>query len=484
MKHAILLLWHKDMEQLRNLIKLFDEDFKFYIHIDKKSIVSEEEIRLLENNHQIAGIYQKYRINWGGFNILKAELFLLQRIIKDGSCSYIHFMSGQDYPIKNLKTIKSFFEKHKGTEFIEYMSLPTKKWEQGTYDRFTYYRLNDKFDYNTQKGHKTIERLIELQKQIGYKRRIPDQFKYLYGGSNWMSVTYECAKYVIENKRKHQCFYNRLKYTFAADEVYFHTVILNSTFADKVENNNLRYILWDGNRSPRVLNETHWWNIITCNRLFARKLDNKTSAKLIENINRYLLADEDIAITPQGCWQSETLKGHCYDEGLATGLLRLLPLMGVCSIADFGCGPGWYVALLQKQGYDVEGYDGNPNVEKMSSLLFSDGFHCQYANFTEELEAEEPFHLVMSLEVGEHIAAQWEDVFINNLIRNTRKYIILSWATEEQYGDGHVNYHSNSYIIDKLHRQGFILNHSASMYLREQVSRWWFKNTIMVFDRI
>ena len=87
MKHAILLLWHKDMEQLRNLIKLFDEDFKFYIHIDKKSIVSEEEIRLLENNHQIASIYQKYRINWGGFNILKAELFLLQRIIKDGSCS-------------------------------------------------------------------------------------------------------------------------------------------------------------------------------------------------------------------------------------------------------------------------------------------------------------------------------------------------------------------------------------------------------------
>lgn len=36
MKHAILLLWHKDIEQLKNLIKLFDEDFKFYIHIDKK----------------------------------------------------------------------------------------------------------------------------------------------------------------------------------------------------------------------------------------------------------------------------------------------------------------------------------------------------------------------------------------------------------------------------------------------------------------
>ena len=92
MKHAILLLWHKDIEQLKNLIRLFDEDFKFYIHIDKKSIITKEEIERLKNNCQIAGVYQKYRINWGGFNILKAELLLLQEIVRDNSISYIDFM--------------------------------------------------------------------------------------------------------------------------------------------------------------------------------------------------------------------------------------------------------------------------------------------------------------------------------------------------------------------------------------------------------
>ena len=149
MKHAILLLWHKDIEQLKNLIKLFDEDFKFYIHIDKKSIITKEEIGRLKNNQQIAEVYQKYRINWGGFNILKAELLLLQEIVRDNSIGYIHFMSGQDYPIKKLDGIKSFFSKNNGKEFIEYIKLPVKKWEHGTYDRFVYYRLNDWFDYNT-----------------------------------------------------------------------------------------------------------------------------------------------------------------------------------------------------------------------------------------------------------------------------------------------------------------------------------------------
>ena len=409
---------------------------------------------------------------------------LLQEIVKDNSIGYIHFMSGQDYPIKKLDSIKSFFKKNNGREFIEYMKLPVEKWEYGTYDRFVYYRLNDWFDYNTCKGYKIIEKFITLQKRIGYKRRIPDQFEHLYGGSNWMSITYECAKHITENKWKYRRFYNRLKYTFAADEVYFHTVILNSIFADKVENNNQRCILWDGKGSPVILNETHWWEIITSNRLFARKLDNNLSTKLIEYINRYLFADDEITTNSQGYWLSENLNGHFYDNKLATGLLQLLSLMGVYSIADFGCGPGWYVALLRKQGYEVEGYDGNPNVEKMSSLLFSDGFHCQCMNFTEELEAEEPFDLVMSLEVGEHIPVQWEDTFINNLTRNAQKYIILSWAAEGQYGNGHVNNRPNSYIIEILRRQGFILNRPASIYLREQASLWWFKNTIMVFDRI
>ena len=293
MKHAILLLWHKDIEQLKNLIRLFDEDFKFYIHIDKKSIITKEEIERLKNNCQIAGVYQKYRINWGGFNILKAELLLLQEIVKNNSIDYIHFMSGQDYPIKKLDDIKSFFKNNNGREFIEYMKLPVEKWEYGTYDRFVYYRLNDWFDYNTCKGYKIIEKFITLQKRIGYKRRIPDQFEHLYGGSNWMSITYECAKHMTENKRKFRRFYNRLKYTFAADEVYFHTVILNSIFADKVENNNQRCILWDGKCSPIDLNETHWWKIINSNRLFARKLDYKVSAKLMECINRHLFTNDE-----------------------------------------------------------------------------------------------------------------------------------------------------------------------------------------------
>lgn len=53
-----------------------------------------------------------------------------------------------------------------------------------------------------------------------------------------------------------------------------------------------------------------------------------------------------------------------FDKSLARELLSLLSLLKVRDVADFGCGPGWYTYLLYKQGYKVNGYDGNPHVKR------------------------------------------------------------------------------------------------------------------------
>jgi hypothetical protein len=102
---------------------------------------------------------------------------------------------------------------------------------------------------------------------------------------------------------------------------------------------------------------------------------------------------------------------------------------------------------------------------------------------TEELEAEEPFDMVISLEVGEHIPERWESIYIDNLTRNARSYILMSWAVEGQPGDGHVNGRSNEYVINQMKSRGYTINWPVSRYLRKSASLWWFKNTIMLFER-
>ena len=55
---------------------------------------------------------------------------------------------------------------------------------------------------------------------------------------------------------------------------------------------------------------------------------------------------------------------------------------------------------------------------------------------------------VLSLEVGEHIPEDYEDIYLENLDRHADKIIILSWAVPEQGGFGHVNERDNGYIAD------------------------------------
>lgn len=84
MKHAILLLWHKDIDQLFKLVSQFDNDFLFYIHLDKKEPISKLTIQQLSEIANVSAVYQKYDVHWGGLSIVKAEILLLEAITKDG----------------------------------------------------------------------------------------------------------------------------------------------------------------------------------------------------------------------------------------------------------------------------------------------------------------------------------------------------------------------------------------------------------------
>ena len=85
MKHALLLIWHKDFDQLKELIEFFDGDFCFYVHIDSKSVLDKSQYEWL-NHH--ASVYKKFKVTWGGFNLLKAELFLIKQAAANTEVDY------------------------------------------------------------------------------------------------------------------------------------------------------------------------------------------------------------------------------------------------------------------------------------------------------------------------------------------------------------------------------------------------------------
>lgn len=275
MRHAIIMLWHRNIRNLSCLLEYFDGDFDVYIHIDRRATYSREVYESLKEECSNVKVFRKFRVRWGGINILKAELFLLGQALAGGNrYGYVHFISGEDLPLKPLPYFKSFFLQYQGKEFIECHPFPIWKWNNGTMARIEQWWLNDIMDIKTQAGKRKLMSFIEWQRHIGIRRRLPKDFRRMFGGSNWMSITGDCAEYVYNYLLHNKRFVRRLRFTFASDELCLPTIIMNSPFASyATTGNNLRFIDWSkGLPSPAYMTERHIEAALESDALFARKV--------------------------------------------------------------------------------------------------------------------------------------------------------------------------------------------------------------------
>lgn len=292
MKHAILIGAYKNIPQLIELIGLFngDPDFVFFIHYNRKSKTNKVEIKTLENTPGVMLVSRKYSVNWGSINFLKSYLFLAEQALKNKDIGRFHLISGQDLPIKSSGSIKQYFNDHVDTEFISYWDMPAAHWkDNGGMDRLRMLMPYEYFDYRSYWGKKVLHQFWKIQRILKLNRPFNLNMK-LYGGHSWWSLSSECLQFIINYTKNNPSLLTRLKFSFAADEIYFQTVLLNSPFKDKIENNHLRYFDWvtrNGN-CPAILDETDFTKLINSNALFARKFEHPVSSKVIKMLKNQL----------------------------------------------------------------------------------------------------------------------------------------------------------------------------------------------------
>jgi len=291
MKQAILITAYKNYKHLEKIIKFFDNEFELYLHIDKKSQITIDELMQLKNYSQVKLVSQKYKVNWGGFNHLKSILYLSEKALKNQQNCYFHLISGHDFPIKKLSEFKSYFVENRKSEFISNFEIPRLGGaDNGGLDRIEYYNLYDVYDAKVPKQNGLIRRFIAIQKRIKFKRAVSFKIPKLYSGSTWWSLSRPCIEYVINYTHKNKFVLNRFKHTLCSEEFYFQTVIMNSSFANNVKNNSLRYIDWiarNGN-NPAILDETDLDKIIKSDAFFARKFEYPLSINILNKIKKMI----------------------------------------------------------------------------------------------------------------------------------------------------------------------------------------------------
>lgn len=219
-------------------------------------------------------VFCKNRIEvyWGGFSQIRATIELLKTMYWEiGIPDYVHLLSGQDFPIKSREYIFDFFTRLSGYSFIEYEKLPRVGWHLGGMDRIRY-----KWQVDDCGGYEKADKIIKNQKESP----IPD-YIIPYGGSQWWSLHGSCIDFLLKQCEDGNKIYDFFKETFCSDEMFFQTLLVNSSYKDKLINTNMRDINWSIPGShPHTWTKNDFELLKNSSCLFARKFEGDTLDEL------------------------------------------------------------------------------------------------------------------------------------------------------------------------------------------------------------
>ncbi|MEZ7497271.1 beta-1,6-N-acetylglucosaminyltransferase [Flavobacterium sp. Arc3] len=292
------ILAHKDPEQLKELISLLQDDKSlFFIHIDKKENQKKYENSICSTNCY----FLKNRIvcKWGKYSLVQATLNGMREVQDFMNNQHIdadyHFimLSGDDLPLKTNSYIHCFLEKNSKTSFLHHWQLPYAKWWGGGW-----FRLENVYFFEHKKCRKFnywLNRLIKkarlhfLLPMHQFKKTFPD-FK-IFGSSQWMILNKDLVAFVLQNNKSNSKFSRVFKNSFAPDELYFSSLIINYDVHKQFRINNFATHLVSFNgleSSPKYLTINDLINDNE-NILFGRKFDSNVNIEAVTYVKQIIL---------------------------------------------------------------------------------------------------------------------------------------------------------------------------------------------------
>lgn len=333
LNQAYILAVYKNASQaIRLFERLNSPDTVFAIHIclnAEKSFVNE-----------LHGYFKTYNNVWFAkreratvfrYGIVDAVMNSIEVLLKNNvKFDYITSLSGQDYPIKPVANINNFIERHRGKEFITYHKLifdNNEDYAQTLWGRKEAYRFEDYWMRFSRKGHlyrfpvnRFIDKplwnvlkiyfyefpdyirkgiLLHETTELIFSRIYSKKKTFLkgfepYGGWAWWTLTYDCARYMLETYRKTPAIKAFFKYSWTPDEMVYQTIILNSPFKDNIINDDLREIVFSSKEHshPNIYTSEDFEFLKKSEKLFARKFDITVDSTVLDMIDNLLPKSE------------------------------------------------------------------------------------------------------------------------------------------------------------------------------------------------
>jgi Core-2/I-Branching enzyme len=276
---AYLILVHRFPEQFKRLFRaIYHPNNHYLINVDKKSgIKLFREIERFLSDFPNTYIIESGKVVWGGYSMVQSELDGMNYLL-DLNLNWDFFinLSGQDFPLRTQVYIHDFLAKNKNSSFLEIANQATARPD-------TMNRIENYFSEND-----------AGLSDITYKRPfLPGVTSYI--GGQWMILTRACCDFICHSSEVKR-FENFYRNTLIADESFFQTVMMNTSFSGHIINDDKRAIIWipEGTIKlrPKTFTKADLDFLLTGDNLFARKFDDNVDPNILAMLESTMLNEQ------------------------------------------------------------------------------------------------------------------------------------------------------------------------------------------------
>jgi hypothetical protein len=307
MKIAALILAHKNKEQLERLISVMTHPFvDIYIHLDQKSSLSPFDFW----NCNVRFTEKRFDVRLFDFSMVDAEMELIHTALSHERYSYYILLSGQDYPLRHVDDIYNYLCISYPKPLIEVIS-PEIVTMFGHVFRYPWalkrFKINSEAFLRKLLPNKSIypykyvpEGIVLVSSWVkrmfikSPKQRLKSMGIEPYFGSQWWILP-DIVVDEIFSFYNNEDFCRCIKDCYTCDEAFFQTAVMvfadrfGITLNEKGYYPNKKWFAIFSHQHPVVLTKNHFDQLVSSNKLFARKFDINTDATILDMLDKHNL---------------------------------------------------------------------------------------------------------------------------------------------------------------------------------------------------
>ncbi|WP_299937192.1 beta-1,6-N-acetylglucosaminyltransferase [uncultured Pelagimonas sp.] len=209
---------------------------------------------------------KRHRCEWGTWGLVAASQDASELLLeKFEEVRHVYLSSGSCLPLRPVEELVDYLEQRPRTDFIESATTADVPWTVGGLDqeRFTMH-----FPFSWRKNRYLFDKLVEFQRAVGYKRRIPRGL-IPHMGSQWWCLTRQTLTAILQDPEREK-FDRYFRHVWIPDESYFQT--LARLYSTNIESRSLTLSKFDFQGKPHIFYDDHLQLLRRSDCFVARKI--------------------------------------------------------------------------------------------------------------------------------------------------------------------------------------------------------------------